>query len=58
MAKQKKLTRKEKIQLSKQNICWKCDGSISYDKEIRSLKCDDCGLIVDVKDRIKIKTEV
>jgi DNA-directed RNA polymerase subunit RPC12/RpoP len=54
MSKKKKLTRKEKIQLSKDNICWKCNGQIEFNKEIRALKCDDCGLIIDVKDRVKL----
>jgi len=54
MSKKKKLTRKQKIQLSKENICWKCNGRIEFDKEIRSLKCNDCGMIVNVKDKIKL----
>jgi len=54
MSKKKKLTRKQKIQLSKENICWKCNGKIEFDKEIRSLRCDDCGMIVNVKDKIRL----
>lgn len=29
----KKLTRKEKIQLSNQDICWKCGGELKRDKQ-------------------------
>ena len=52
MSKKKKLTLKEKIKMSKENICWKCNGNISYNKEIKSLECDDCRLIIDVKSKL------
>jgi len=54
MAKKKKLTRKQKIELSKNSVCWKCNGRIEFDKEIRSLKCDNCGIIIDVKNKIRL----
>ena len=31
--KRQKLTRKEKIQLSNQDICWKCGGELKRDKQ-------------------------
>jgi len=54
MSKKKKITRKEKIEMSKENICWKCNNNISYDKELKSLICNSCGLIIDVKNKLKI----
>jgi len=54
MTKKKKLTRKDKIELSKQNICWKCNGKIEYNKELKSLKCEKCDIEIDVKNRIKM----
>jgi len=44
--KRKKLTRREKIELSKQGICWKCGGKLKIDKQRKRsfyicYKCED-----------------
>jgi hypothetical protein len=43
---QKKLTRKDKVELSKSGICWKCGGALEKRKEGRNFihlcsKCED-----------------
>ena len=39
----KKLTRKEKQELTKQGICWKC-GKKTIEQDNKIIKCTNCGL--------------
>ena len=43
--KRKKLTRREKIELSKQGICWKCGGKWKRNKQKKQsfYICSTCG---------------
>jgi len=40
MAKQRKLTKKDKLLLTEQNICWKCYKKLK--RENKKLKCTSC----------------
>jgi len=46
MSRKKKLTRKEKIELSKKRICWKCNGKL--EKKNGSFECQSCGFVVNI----------
>jgi hypothetical protein len=41
--KKKKLTKKQKVQLIAQGICWKC-GSKDIEKSKKFIKCNKCNL--------------
>lgn len=41
LARKKRLTRKEKVELTKERICWKCNSVL--EKIGNFLRCEECG---------------
>lgn len=40
------MTRKQKVELSKQRICWKCNSKLKKDKG--SFVCEQCGFVFNI----------